>query len=436
MPIRALRIGLAMLVLSANARAQTPVSGDVTTSADFLPNRSRAAELRARLFAESTLDPTPALRLTLSGFAEGLLARRPAPTSDEAERSTVRDAVFRVQDASLQYTSARFELLAGYTDVVWGRLDELQPTDVVNPLDASRFFFEGRREARLPVGLLRARAFVSDDMSIEGVYVPFFRRGRLDQLDEPSSPFNLPSTSVASALKRKLPAADGVQLLPIAIEQHEPPATIGNAQGGARFNATTGRVDWSVSAYRGFEPFGLAAFGPVLPTAAVLPVRVTYPRFTMIGGDFETVRGGWGVRGEIAFVDDSFQDPSPRVVAGSSLDAGAGADRKAGAYWVSGTVLFHRESYDQPIDGELDRADVSLIMSADRTFSRERYRVRTFGVYNATEGSAFLRGIGMAKVRDNVALEGSVGWFAGRGRSLIGRFSDCDFGYVRLKYYF
>ncbi len=196
-------------------------------------------------------------------------------------------------------------------------------------------------------------------------------------------------------------------------------------------------MDWSVSAYRGFEPFGLAAFGPVLPSAAAVPVRVTYPRFTMIGGDFETVRGDWGVRGEIAaFVDNSFQDPSPRVVGGSSVDAGIGADRKAGAYRLSGTVLFHRESYDQPIDGELDRADVSLILSADRSFSRERYQMRTFAVYNATESSAFLRGIAAARFRDNVALEGSIGWFVGEGRSVIGRFSDSDFGYVRVKYYF
>lgn len=439
MHIRTLSIGTALLLLAAAARAQTPVSGDVTISADYLPNRSRTAELRTRLFAESTLDPTPGLRLTLSGFAEGLLARRGVPALGAPERSTVRDAVFRVQDASLQYKAGRFDLLAGYTDVVWGRLDELQPTDVVNPLDASRFFFEGRREARLPVGLLRARAFVSDDVSIEGVYVPFFRRGRFDQLDEPSSPFNIEggvTPDTVACLAIGCPT-----LLPILseqdIDQDQPSAAIGHAQGGARFTATTGRVDWSVSAYRGFEPFGLAAFGPVLPSAAAVPVRVTYPRFTMIGGDFETVRGDWGVRGEIAaFVDNSFQDPSPRVVGGSSVDAGIGADRKAGAYRLSGTVLFHRESYDQPIDGELDRADVSLILSADRSFSRERYQMRTFAVYNATESSAFLRGIAAARFRDNVALEGSIGWFVGEGRSVIGRFSDSDFGYVRVKYYF
>ena len=75
--------------------------------------------------------------------------------------------------------------------MVWGRLDELQPTDVVNPLDVSRFFFEGRSEARLAVPLVRARIHAGENVSIEAVYVPIFRRGRFDRLAEDSSPFNI-----------------------------------------------------------------------------------------------------------------------------------------------------------------------------------------------------------------------------------------------------
>jgi hypothetical protein len=132
-----------------------------------------------------------------------------------------------------------------------------------------------------------------------------------------------------------------------------------------------------------------------------------------------------------------------RVVAGQSFDGGVGVDRRAGDYTLSGTVLVHSESYDAPLaaagvgrDAVDGRTDVSFVVSADRTFARERYRLRGFGVYNATEASGFLRGIAMASLRDNVALEGSIGWFAGAGRDLVGRFSDSDFVYVRLKFYF
>ena len=150
------------------------------------------------------------------------------------------------------------------------------------------------------------------------------------------------------------------------------------------------------------------------------------------------VRGACAARSRRSWTTtSSFQ---LRIVEGSSIDAGIGLDRKAGDYRVSAGVLAHRESYDEPIPREdgLQRArtDVSLILSADRSFAAERYQVRTFGVYNATESSAFLRGIATAKLRDNLALEGSAGWFAGDGGAVIGRFSDSDFLYVRVKYYF
>ena len=39
-------------------------------------------------------------------------------------------------------------------------------------------------------------------------------------------------------------------------------------------------------------------------------------------------------------------------------------------------------------------------------------------------------------LRDNLALEGSLGWFAGSGTDAISRFADSDFVYLRLKYFF
>ena len=404
------------------AAAQTPLSGYVSVFADYLANRNDTAEIRSRIFAEDVLNPTPRLLITASGFVEGLVAKR----------STTRtDAIFRVQEATLDLRGDRLDVFAGFGTIAWGRLDELQPTDVVNPLDVSRFFFEGRSEARLPVGMARVRLFLSEKASIEGVYVPFFRRGRFDQLDEGTSPFNIARVTIVPA------ASPNVTLLPIEFREREPSSSLRNSQGGARLSATTGRMDWSVSAYRGLEPFGLYRSGPISPVAAFVPVDIIYPRFTMVGGDFETVRRQWGVRGEIAaFVRDSFQAPSIAVVHGNSLDAGVGVDRKAGDYRVSGTVLLHRESYDGAIAGETGRTDVSLVASLDRTFARERYQVRGFGVYNPSGRSAFLRTIATAKLRDDVALEGSGGWFIGDGRDPVGRFSDRDFLYLRLKCYF
>ena len=378
----------------------SPAPGDPATG---------AAELRARLFAEQRLPVNERIRFTVSGFAEGLLGRRPVG----AAHDVVTTAIARVHEASGEFRFGRIDVYAGYGQVVWGRLDELQPTDVVNPLDVSRFFFEGRSAARLPVPVVRARLYLDTDTALEGVVVPAFRRGRFDQLEESTSPFNLAG--------------------PVDVERVEPEVRWSSAQGGARLTSTVGRVDWSVSAYRGFEAFPLVTLAPGPAGPVLLGV---HPRFTMIGGDAETVVGPWGIRGEVAaFVRDSFQASDPRVVGGSSVDAGIGVDRRAGDYRLSGTVLFHREDPDEPL-APAPRRDVSFILSADRSFARERYQVRGFSVVNPSESSAFLRMIATAKLADDLALEASAGWFAGDGRDTIGRFADSDFAYARLKYYF
>jgi hypothetical protein len=425
-----------LLLIGLPAGAQTTsTNGNVTVASDLFPNRDNTAEIRSRIFVEELIDPAPKIRITLSGFAEGLVAHR---RSTESDGDRVTDGVVGILDGSISWKTKRVDLLAGFSRISWGRLDELQPTDVVNPLDASRFFFESRSEARLPVGLVRLRGYVTENMTIEGVYVPFFRRGRFDQLDEPTSPFNVERSG---SLGDVVCLAIGCPtLLPIAITRQEPPATWSNGQGGIRLNSTTRRVDWSVSAYRGLESFGFSTVGALRGSPPVMPVNIIYPRFTMVGGDFETVRGQWGLRGEVAaFVDDSFQG-ALRVVSGSSVDGGVGVDRQAGAYRISGTALFHHETYDDPITtGDRptrSRSNLSLILAADRTFSRERYRLRTFAVYSPDESNAFLRAIGITNLRDNLALEGSIGWFAGTGPNLIGTFGDSDFVYVRLKYYF
>ena len=418
-------------VLASPAAAQPVPTGYVSLFVDYLPNRAGTVEGRIRIFAEEKIDISSGVRLTASAFAEGALARRPVePGLDVTRTAVIREAVVRVQDANIELVRGRTELVAGLGRVVWGRLDEIQPTDVINPLDVSRFFFDGRSEARLPVALVRGRFFLNADSSIEAIYVPVFRRGRFDQIDEPTAPFAIDAPAgIAVCL------AIGCPVLPVDVVAEEPSVRLASGQGGVRINATTSRVDWSVSAYRGFEPFAIYGAGPV--TAGRATILGSHPRFTMLGTDFETVRGLWGIRGEAAvFVEDTFQSLDLVAVEGASLDAGVGVDRRAGSYRLSGTVLFRREAYDAPVAGDDSRSDLSLVFAADRTFARERYRLRAFSVANLTEGSGFARVIAAAELRTSVALEGSAGWFVGRGADVVGRFFDRDFAYVRLKYLF
>jgi hypothetical protein len=380
------------------------------------------------------IEATPWLRFRFAGLADGLAADR---------NGTVRAANADTLEAWIEASGAFSDLRVGMGRLAWGRLDEIQPTDVINPIDVSRFLLEGRSEARIAVPLVRARLLPSDRLTIEAVLVPYFRRGRFDRLDEASSPFNLlADRSPAEAVR---PGLCGVVLTCADRWSFSHQPVEGRLQGGARVAATSGRVDWSLSAWRGFLPFGLVAIADVQNGKAAL----SHGRFTMLGADVETVKGKWAVRGELAFFPNRPTQGGAGVgiFASDAVEAGAGVDRRAGDFTLSATVLLRRdhlqyrvpewpgprESYrilEEPV------SNVSLVTGFSRTYNRDRVETRMFALINPADEAGFLRGVLSWKPFDDVAVETSVGWFVGDGDDVITQFGDRDFGYVRLKYFF
>jgi hypothetical protein len=391
-------------VVRGPAQAFAQVDGHVSVLVDALPDisdadaRQQVIELRARLFGEWRQDVDEHLRLNIAGYVDGLVADR-----EVSGGSATTAAIVRPADLYVETGTERFDLRVGFSRIVWGRLDEFQPTDIVNPIDVTRFLLEGRSEARLPSALVRGRVFFPGSSIIEAIVVPVFRASTFDQLDEETSPFNL-----APAVQR---------------ERSEPATSWSNLQGGGRFTSTIGRVDWALTAYRGFRTF------PIVTRVGTV-VQETFPRFTMIGGDFETTRGPWGLRGEVAaFVDDEVQDPLRlQGEPGRSIEGGVGVDRRAGDYRVAANVLLSR----RPLEG----TDASIVGTAERTFVRETRRVTALAVYDPTDDTGFARVIGAVSVRDNVWVEGSAGLFAGASPDTFGRLTRRDFFYVRLKVFY
>jgi hypothetical protein len=140
----------AVCALPASALAQQGlVDGYVAAGVDYVPNVDDAIELRTRLFIEKAWT-AGAWRFRGAGLAEGLVADR-----DRARH----DGHLQIREATVAWSGRAFDLRAGIGTMVWGRLDEVQPTDVINPLDASKYLLQGRADARLPVTHARVRWF-------------------------------------------------------------------------------------------------------------------------------------------------------------------------------------------------------------------------------------------------------------------------------------
>jgi len=394
------------------------IGGQVSVLADALP-RLDAVELRPQAAVEAAVRLPGPWRARFEGFAEALVADR---------GNRVTDAAFRVREAWIEAAGARADVRVGYGRLAWGRLDEIQPSDVINPIDASRFLFDGRSAARLAVAFVRGRVFASEGVTIEGVIAPVFRRGVFDELDEASSPFNLTRDLV-------LPAETA--LVTSNVDRRAPKTTLRNVAGGARISATVGRVDLAVGAFRGWDGFGMLSFEPVsfVAPAVVGTLVETFPRFTMVAGDFETVIGDWALRGEAAlFTEKTFAGGSVSgFVRGRALDAGVGFDHGSAGLRVFASVLVHRQWSEA--DASIDRTDVTLVGSVERQFGRERYLARVFGAVTPDDRSGFVRGLVVWKARDDVTVDVSAAAFVGTGEITLGRFHGRDFILTRLRYH-
>jgi hypothetical protein len=436
----AIGVAMALAIAPGLSAGQTTTAGAGARSSQSVPavDESRSGG-SVTLATEATLEIAglprrgavefrPRLRIDLQGQPGAGVRYRAdvdvrALAADRGGRAL--DAVVVPRDLWIEWSGAAGDIRAGFGRLVWGRLDEIQPSDVINPIDTALFLLDGRSEARRAVAFVRGRVSLGEVVEVEGVFAPVFRRSVFDALEEPTSPFNL-----ALDAPRPAPFAG------LPIERAEPGRAWRNVSGGARLTTTIGAVDVGASVYRGFEGFGLVQPVMAVPpaTAVARAIVETFPRFTMVAADVETVAGEWAVRGEVASFDTRLPGVSrPGDVEGRVVEGGVGFDRRVGSLRVFGSGLLRRES--SAGDAGVGRTNVNLVGSVERAFRRDEVVVRVFVVANPPDRTGFVRGLLTWRFRDNWAIESSAGAFVGTGDDTLSRFRGRDFLLVRLRWW-
>ena len=412
---RTLRLGVEVVV--RDRRVSRALLTALVFPLAWLPSAAAARDLRGHVEVRSVQYPNLDLvegRMRIlaryeRGFGKWQIVASACGDGLIGTGDRVTDGIVRPLDTFLEYRGSKAEVRVGVSSVAWGVLDELSPQDVVSPVDVARFILDGRAEARLPVPLARVRLFLPASLTLEGLLVPFARRGWYDQLDETHSPFAPPGFDTFPRSESEL-SADLME-------------------GGVRFRGTGSGLDWGVSAYRDIVDFDHYEFTP----AGFIAQR---PARWMAGADLEAALGNWVVRFDgAAYLDDPLQQAGavPTVVQRDTYRAGVGVDRRVGDNSLYFNALYNYIPDDVPLD---QRSEVSVFGGFTRDYAQATGSVRIFGLWNAESESGFTRLVWDQELVENLRLDVSGGLFWGDGGSAFRSFDDADFVTARVRLYF
>lgn len=217
--------------------------------------------------------------------AEGrVLAQQVGHEEEAADHWSARalryddEVVSELREGYLEIARPRWEARLGRQIIVWGRADEINPTDVVSPKNYRLLLPEGQPEQRFGVAAALLDYFLEDGLRLSGVWVPIF------------APTDIP-----------LATMPGVRL-----ERRPPPITLANGSAGLKLDRSGGKIDASLAYFYGFNLLGAARIERLStdPTTGApgADVSLRYGRQHMVGADFATARGRFGYRGEVAYV--------------------------------------------------------------------------------------------------------------------------------------
>jgi hypothetical protein len=190
-----------------------------------------------------------------------------------------------------RWRSGDTRLTFGAQTIVWGRVDEIAPSDRVSRVDLGRFVLDPLAERRLPQLALRWEQTLGN-MKLDAVGLPVFRGARLPDVSSVWSPVNQTTGELIGIAPS--PALAALVKAATVNEDHE-------GSGGLALRLTrtgTPPFDFGLTLARSRQTLPYYRADPAGPS-----LTAVYPYNTFAGGDVEFATGGLTWRSEIGFTD-------------------------------------------------------------------------------------------------------------------------------------
>ncbi|MDD5070294.1 MAG: hypothetical protein PHV17_06155 [Candidatus Omnitrophica bacterium] len=203
------------------------------------------------------------------------------------------EKTFRVWESYVSYLYENFNLTLGRQVIRWGKGDEINPTDNFTPENFKEYLNLDRADRKMPVLMARLN-YSFAPYQIETVWLPFPEPNVLPESDSDYEPY---------LIRQYRDSALGFDVK----RPQRPARSLKNQVVAVKFKRNTLSYDTSLS-----YAYHWAQMPALYRNLNNLTLETLYARQHTFGGDFETVAGNFGVRGEWAYtLGDIFVTESP-----------------------------------------------------------------------------------------------------------------------------
>jgi hypothetical protein len=231
---------------------------------------------------------------------------RPFLTLDEVYQD--KDLFIDLDEAYVEIPLGELELRVGKQKIAWGQLDEIQPTDNLNPEDLTEFFFRPEAERKIGIPAVSLTGY-RGPWTVEGVWAPWYTANRLPHRHDRWFP---PLLRVPSHIDTAFGSVPVQTRYP---DVDPPPRTLASSDAALRVRRFIAGAELSASVFHGWDknPTTFRADGtatlvptgdPAQPVAPSVDLSIppSLHRITVVGGDLAVPLWLLALRAEAAWI--------------------------------------------------------------------------------------------------------------------------------------
>lgn len=333
------------------------------------------------------------------------------------------------QEAYIDYYSRTLDIRFGKQVIAWGKADEINPTDILNPQNLTNIT-EDKNIRK--IGLMSLKTvWKFYDFELEGIWKPEFEAIQLPPANSPWAFFSIP----------------GLAELPPPVY---PENKLENTEWALKLLRTISAYDFSISYFDGWDNIFTPnlVFNPSLQRMEL--ENLIFNRTQMFGADFAGSIRSVGVWGECAYFRTEDSDGTDPIIKNPYIQFVVGGDYTFG-YNIKANVQYFQE-YITKIDDDKEQKSEEAIISKlgigiplqqatsvriQKPFGAgDVHQIELFGFYDIKHEGMMLQPRLILSPEDAFKLELGMVIYEGDEESIFGRFDDNDEVYLKCTYSF